>query len=302
VNWLIIIIGFITGTVIGSFSEATSERLTSEKSLRGRSYCASCKHQLGWYDLFPVLSYLFLRGKCRYCKRIIPQQNFITEIISGAVFALFFAVKVYPQIPLFNLTLSALLPSLEIAFQIFFLTVLIIVFLTDIKKTIIPDKVIFPSIAVTLIYFIATNAFKTWQLYLGLSVHPIGKYLLPPYSDYYFRAVMRMWQGLLFSAVTGIGLAAVFGLLIIITRGKGMGGGDVKYVLLLGLALGFPNGILAVFIAFLTGALFSVALIIFGKKHFGQTIPFGPFLSIGAFIALLYGNQIIDWYLKGFRI
>ncbi len=85
--------------------------------------------------------------------------------------------------------------------------------------------------------------------------------------------------------------------LIIITRGKGMGGGDVKLGAFMGLMLGFPQSLIALILSFLTGAIFSMILIIFGKKHFGQTIPFGPFLVIGSLVALFWGNQIIDWYL-----
>lgn len=85
--------------------------------------------------------------------------------------------------------------------------------------------------------------------------------------------------------------------LIFVTRGKGMGGGDVKLGALMGLVLGFPQSILAVILAFLSGAIISLILIFGGKKHFGQTIPFGPFLVLGSLITLFWGMQIIDWYL-----
>ena len=90
--------------------------------------------------------------------------------------------------------------------------------------------------------------------------------------------------------------------LILITSGKGMGWGDVKYVLFIGLVLGFPNGIVSIFLSFLIGAVFSLVLIGLGRKSFGQTIPFGPFLSLGAFITLFWGPQLINWYLNGMKI
>ena len=77
-----------------------------------------------------------------------------------------------------------------------------------------------------------------------------------------------------------------------------MGGGDIKYAAFLGFVLGIASLSLALFIAFLTGAAVGIILILVGRKRFGQTVPFGPFLSLGAFIALLWGQQIIDWYLK----
>lgn len=85
--------------------------------------------------------------------------------------------------------------------------------------------------------------------------------------------------------------------LIAVTKGKGMGGGDVKLGVLMGLGLGFPQSILAVILAFLSGAIVSLILISGGKKHFGQTIPFGPFLVLGSLITLFWGNRILDWYL-----
>lgn len=85
--------------------------------------------------------------------------------------------------------------------------------------------------------------------------------------------------------------------LILVTGGKGMGGGDVKLGAFLGLMLGFPNALVALMLAFLSGAIISLVLIVLGRKHFGQVIPFGPFLVLGSLIALFWGNQIIDWYL-----
>ena len=98
----------------------------------------------------------------------------------------------------------------------------------------------------------------------------------------------------------GAGLlgGVIFLLIVVASKGKGMGGGDIKYAAVLGFVLGIASLSLALFIAFLTGAAVGIILILVGRKRFGQTVPFGPFLSLGAFIALLWGQQIIDWYLK----
>jgi leader peptidase (prepilin peptidase)/N-methyltransferase len=77
-----------------------------------------------------------------------------------------------------------------------------------------------------------------------------------------------------------------------------MGWGDVKYVFFLGLALGYPNLLVGLFLAFLLGAITALILVAFKRKEFGQTIPFGPFLSLGAFIALLWGSKLLDFYLQ----
>lgn len=293
--------GFITGGILGSFVKATADRIAGQNKLRGRSYCISCKRQLNWYDLFPVFSFLSLKGKCRYCQKPIPFANLLTEVILGIIMALFF-VSTIPQnwMMLLSPTWPNALFWLELVFKILVIVVLALVFLIDLRKGIIPDKITYPAAAVAAFYLLSSFALKSWIFYQNLFQVPFGEYLLPPYSPYFIDILQRTWMGLFWTVLTASGLSATFILLIILTKGKGMGWGDVKYVLFLGLALGFPNSLLAIFLAFLLGAVFSLALIALRKKSFGQTIPFGPFLSSGALIALVLGGQIINWYLHGF--
>lgn len=150
--------------------------------------------------------------------------------------------------------------NLNLVFQLFILIVISIVFIVDLKTGYIFDKITYLASIIAGLYALVT------QSYLAFAC--------------------------------GLGLAGLFYLLIVITKGKGMGFGDVKYVLFLGLALGFPNSLIAVMLSFFIGAIFALFLIIFGKKHFGQTLPFGPFLSLGALIVIFWGQQILDWYLK----
>ena len=97
-------------------------------------------------------------------------------------------------------------------------------------------------------------------------------------------------------------MALVIGLfflsLIIFTKGRGMGGGDLKLGVLIGLAFGYPNALAAILLSFLTGSVVAVILIAMKKKHFGQTIPFGPFLSLGSILILLWGDKIASFYLS----
>lgn len=93
------------------------------------------------------------------------------------------------------------------------------------------------------------------------------------------------------------GAAAFFGVIILLTRGRGMGSGDAILAFLIGMVLGVQGSVMAIFLAFLTGALAAVFLIILGKKRFGQTIPFGPFLVVGFFISLFFGQEILRYYL-----
>ncbi len=317
VEGIFIVFGFILGTILGSFANALGIRSLTKISFWGRSYCPSCKHILGWYDLFPVLSFLFLRGKCRYCHKKIHYRYFAVELILGIIVALFFfdtfnkyhlvvnlelqnindfynlgEVKISSSAYNFSLILS------DIAFRLFGITIFTIVFLTDIEEMIIPDRIVIPGIIIAFIWQLILVIVKVAFLYYFLTQNSIGQLLLPPHSDYYYRHALDIIFPLFWAVISGIVIGGFFLLLIIITRGKGMGGGDVKLGAFIGLFLGFPASLLAILLSFLTGAIFSVGLIILDKKHFGQVIPFGPFLVLGSLITLFWGNQIINWYLN----
>lgn len=223
---------------MGSLSYALALRSLGKESFWGRSYCPHCKKTLQWYDLFPIASFLFYRGKCRYCHKSISKEYLLVEITVGILIAFLF----WQQFNIFNL---------------FFVTILAILFITDIKKMLIPDRIVLPAIII------------------ALAAKPFAGNIL-----------------------TALGIAGFFYALILITKGKGMGGGDVKLGGFIGLGLGFPNGIVAIFLAFLLGAVFSIVALILRKKRLGQHIPFGPFLVLGSLIALFWGNSILDWYLQ----
>lgn len=297
-------IGFILGLVLGSWVLCMASRSVTGEKFWGRSYCPHCKKQLRWYDLFPVLSYLSTLGNCRYCKKKIGLEYILFEIFFGCLVALQF-------LQTFGLndsnTLTFLLTSniykiaftvIELSFKILIISVLLAVFITDIKSGLIPDKITYPAMAISLLFLIILVSIHIIGLYQALGESALGKYLLPPHSDYFIRhannAALPLWRGLL----SALGLGLFFAGLIIVTRGRGMGGGDFKLAIFMGLVFGFPNSILAIMLSFLLGSIFSIVLIIFGKKKFGQTIPFGPFMSLGGLITLFWGNQIIDWYLQ----
>lgn len=186
----------------------------------------------------------------------------------------------------------------DIAFKIFFITVLAILFITDLKKMFIPDRVVLPAIVIGFILNLIIVATKVAYLYFHLSQTPLGRLLLPPHNEYFQRHVLLIVQPFLISILTGLLIGGFFLSLIIVTRGKGMGGGDVKLGAFIGLMLGFPNALFAIVLSFLTGAVFSLGLILLGKKHFGQAVPFGPFLVLGSLIMLYWGSEIMNWYLN----
>lgn len=289
--------GFVIGAILGSFIKAIADRSLTNKTFFGRSFCPKCRHTLSWFDLVPILSYLLLNGRCRYCHKKISLEYPFVEIILGILIAFLFwfsspkfgaAEDIFQQIIFFA----------DLFFKTFFISVLIAITITDLKKTLIPDRIMYPSIWISIIFITFITIIKIIYLYYYLSQNQIGKYLLPPHSDYFARHALITAEPFLGSIFSAIIIGGFFLALIIITKGKGMGGGDVKLGAFMGLTLSFPLSLVAVMLAFLTGAITSIILIIFKKKHFGQSIPFGPFLVVGSLIALFWGNKIADWYLS----
>lgn len=170
--------------------------------------------------------------------------------------------------------------------------------MTDIKKMFIPDRIVIPAIWISIIIITVITIIKVIYLYYFLNQTKIGQLLLPPHSDYFQRHALITAEPLFSGVLMGVLIPLFFMALIIITKGKGMGGGDVKLGAFLGISLGFPKGILAVSLAFFTGAGAALILIFLKKKKFGENLPFGPFLVLGSLIALFWGEKIIDWYLK----
>jgi len=256
---------FLLGLAVGAFLNVLIDRLPKEKDvLRGRSYCDHCHHQLVWYDLIPLLSFVFLRGRCRYCQKRISFYNPLVELVTGGMFV-WISNRAMEQLS------NGVIISL---FHYFIISSLIVIFFTDLKYGIIPDKIVFPAIIIA-----GISNFRAAGIAFGdARQFSIFRFLLP-----------------------GLGAAGFFGLLVILTKGKGMGLGDVKLAFLMGLVLGFPKIIVALYLAFLTGALVSAILILSKKKKFGQTIPFGPFLVAGTLAAVFWGEQMMGWWMLLFK-
>ena len=260
---------FIFGLAIGSLLNCIIHRLfTKENFLVGKSHCPSCKHTLSWKDLFPVLSFLILKGKCRYCSQRISWQYPLVELAT----ALLFVLIVNQQLASSNQELIFLI--LNICFLFLVASLLIIIFVYDLKHYIIPDKVIYPAILVTGSWYLVASIF--------FNIHTRYKLLTT-----------------LYSAFT---VAAFFLAIVLLSRGKGMGVGDIKLAFFMGLFLGYPKILVAVFLAFLIGAIVGLVLIGLSKKSLKSEIPFAPFLVLGTFLAMFWGEQLIDFYFNFFLL
>lgn len=259
-DFLFLIFVFFMGLLAGSFLNCVIYRLEQGESFwGGRSYCPNCKKEIFWFDLIPLLSFLFLRGKCRFCKKKISWQYPAVELLTGVVFLM-----------VFLLLFSQMSSLQEIVGAVYILSIsllLILILVYDLKHFIIPDEAVFAGILLSLL----------WQLFAFFShLH-----------------TFQEATGFLFSSLAA---SAFFLVLFLITRGKGMGFGDVKFALLMGIFLGYPKIIIALFLSFLIGAIIGTILMIFKKKGLKSEIPFAPFLVAGTFIALFWGDFILTIY------
>ena len=256
---LIVIYVALLGLVIGSAINAIVWRIYVGRSwVKGRSMCPNCKHELAAKDLVPVFSWLWLRGKCRYCRIAIHWQYPVVEALTAFLFGL----SAYVLAP------ATTLGYINLAFWLGLLALMIIMAIYDLRWMILPDKVVYPGIylALTFVVFEALTT-HSWMAFRG----PFGAALL----------------------VTGLfyGIAAL-------SRGNAMGGGDIKLVFMMGLILGLKGTALAMLIGFNSAAIVCIGLILAHKRRRRDLIPFGPFLAAGTIIAFLYGQPIVNWYLN----
>ena len=280
-NGLVVVLLSLIGVCVGSFLNVLIDRLPKKQKLvKSRSICPLCKKTLRAIDLVPILSFLLLRGKCRYCKKKIDWTLPLVEIITGVMFV----VGGIGSIGLVKITYYLLIGC-----------VLIVVFFMDLKYRVIEDKIVFFGILTSLLYLIISKFLYINLIYTNLVNDSFGKYIVQ--SGYMNRVIRGEIRDFTFALLSGLLLFLFFYLLVIITKGRGMGGGDVKFAFLMGLITGFPKIIPAFFISFLTGAIAGIILMLVGKKTIKQTIPFGPFLVIGTAAGMVWGDFFVNWYL-----
>lgn len=268
---------FFLGCIVGSFLNVVIDRLPKGQSIvYPPSHCPHCRHRLGFVDLIPLFSFLLLQRKCRYCKGKISWYYPVVEATTGVLFALTaYIVKIPPNFP-----------SVYLIYLLLIISALIVVFFTDLKYGIIPFKVV----AIALVIITLKYLFIGFSCFNGIASPRV--------------AGLAMTSCLPFNYfLSGIGVFLAFLLLFLATKGRGIGFGDVVYGLLMGYVLGFPKIIPGVYIAFLTGALVSLILIVAGKKKFkGGVIPFGPFLVTGTIVSLFWGQDIINRLILYFHV
>lgn len=254
---------FILGAVFGSFLSCLAWRFYSEKNVWPASRCDFCGRKLSWFENIPVLSYLLLKGKCSACRKKINWQYFAAELFGGLLFAAAFFVFFGN-----NQYFFSILPSSsewqQLIFSLLALTVLLFVMIYDGRYYLVSLPFV---IGASLIFYI-------FNLFLG---------------------VQWFWP-LISGAIGGV----FFLIQYLLTKRKGIGEGDIYLGILLGFIFPELSNLFlfaAIFISYLIGALFGLFLIVIRQKKLGSALPLGFFLALGGMITILFGSDIVSWYL-----
>lgn len=253
----------VLGLGVGSFLSSLTWRIPRGIALTGRSFCPRCKKAIAWYDNIPLFSFLLLGGRCRHCRKKISLRYPAIELITSSFFVLVGASSAG------RLGVSGVVSDYQswlgmftLPYFLFIVSALIALFVIDFEHKIIPDKILYPTIGVSLLVFLKS---PSPTLFTNFSF--------------------------------GVFFATFLFFLHLLTSGRGMGLGDVQLALFLGLVLGFPGLLIGAFLAFLTGGVVGLILVLAKRAKFGKPIPFGPFLVVGALVALFASQTILKWYL-----
>jgi leader peptidase (prepilin peptidase) / N-methyltransferase len=241
---------FLLGLIIGSFLNVVIARLPDGRSIvRPPSACPACGGLIRWYDNVPLLSWLWLRARCRNCQASISWRYPAVELLTAVLFML--AARRFG-------------PDLDLAVALLLLAALVAITGIDLDHQIIPDVITLPGIAVGAV--------------LAVALHPSA------------------WLDTVLGVLVGGGL---FFVIILASRG-GMGGGDMKLGAMMGAFLGWKLVLLAILLGVFAGGAVAVGLLVTRAKGRKDPVPFGPFLALGAVVSLLWGHDLLAWYLNRF--
>jgi leader peptidase (prepilin peptidase)/N-methyltransferase len=253
------------GAAVGSFLNVVISRTQAQESwVFGRSHCDACRKQIKWYDNIPVFSYVVLRAKCRYCREPIALTHPVVEILVGSLFVWWYISGAV----FFTLTQHPFV-VLQPLFWLLVGVLLIAIMISDFRYKLIPELLVVLLTILTIIYRLALVTSGIMQV-RDLQLALLGMVI----------SVMSIW------------------LLWFFSRGRAMGFGDVELMVPLSLLVGWPNVFVALYLSFMLGGLVGVGLVLTKKKKMNHQIAFGPFLILGTFISLVWGDPILSWYIS----
>ena len=284
----IVLIGFL-GLCLGSFvnalvwriymqdrllqkAESKSAKKSQKKStnirnqkysiLNGRSMCTYCKHELSWYDLIPVVSWLSVGGKCRYCKKQISWQYPVVEVTTSLLFVMSYIF--------WPLGLNSWLDILSFGVWLILLTGFMALIVYDIRWMLLPNRLVYPMAVLALVLAIVNIIFQPGGIDFVLAVNTLTS---------------------LFIA------SGIFYIIFWLSNGRWIGGGDIKVGIVIGLLLQDPaESFLVLFLASIIGTVVVVPGLLTGKLTRSSKIPFGPFLIVATILVYIFGRSIINWY------
>ncbi len=269
----------LIGVVLGSFVTALVYRQRFGWSMwEKHSKCPNCKHDLAPKDLIPIVSYLVLRGRCRYCGKTIGRQYVWTELASAGLFLYVFNFLYWRIMSAEAFEWWWVLSCIVFVSVISVLALAMTVY--DIRWGELPNKWTLGGASLALAMLALATIFDQpilWQ---------------PEVSGF----VNSWWSGLLSGVIALVLLVAIAYFSEIVLHKPGMGIGDAKLALLMGFFVGFPAIVVAMYIAFISGAVLSLLLIAGKRKSLGASLPFGPFMIVGMFLSLWISPTIVSWY------
>jgi len=267
------------GLAIGSFLNVVIWRAKNGETILGRSRCPQCKKLIAWYDNIPLLSFILLKGRCRNCKSKISWQYPLVELAT----ALLFLIAFYNKFGLSDVSeaISYKLSAISLFRDWFLIAAMVVIFVIDLRWYLILDVISLPAAAIIFIF----------NLLVGDPTHNLCR------LENLWSCNPLSWSGLLISAIIG---GSFFLIQFLVSHGRWVGGGDIRLGFLMGLALGWPQILIALMLAYFAGAIVGLGLMAIGKKQWGSMLPFGVFLAPATIATLFWGKEILHWYLNIF--
>ncbi len=263
---------FLLGLIIGSFLNVCILRIPADKSIvLPASSCTKCGRAIAPYDNIPVLSWIFLRGKCRNCKARISAMYPAVELLTGLLFLGCYFV--------FG-------PTLEAVKWATFSALLVVLTVTDLRERILPDEVNFFGLGAGLVFSLITK-----------SLDGTAQWVAGRWFDFPPPQVALSFVDAALGALAGSGLLWIVAEGYFRLRGReGMGLGDVKMMAAVGAFLGVKRTMMTVLVGSLLGSVIGILLIAISKKGRDYELPFGTFLGAGALLVLFFGTPALHWY------
>ena len=271
---ILYILIFILGGAVGSFVNLVVDRLYIKNYWKGRSICDNCAKKLSWYELIPVLSYIFLKGKCKQCKTFFGKYHFWVEIIFGIIFLLTY-IFVLENYFLNNIFQKEILTGILFSlFSVFLYIIFGVIFLYDLRHKLVP----LGSALTLIIIGLAFQVFKIVNFY-----------------SYYTSFSTIFWLDIF----SGFLIALPFTLIYLFTKGRGVGMGDILIFFGIGYLAGFIYGLTIFLFSVWIGAIFSIILLLWKGKSYNRKsqIPFAPFIILATILVLFLKIDILNFAL-----